>query len=322
MSYYGLVETLDLAAKSLRSKTPIYDIPLYKHKQEGTNYVDLITDFIKTNKITHVLWWFINIPTEQFKLIKDTTGVQYIYFNWDEPYNWTDCDIINKMNYIDYAFVSCIETLDIYSANGVDATTLYAGFDQKVNYMIKDIDICDYNKYSCDISICCTNLYEDDAVYPNQYINRKTLIDAVYEGQFVNNYIFHIYGPANLALLYPNSYKGYAKYCELNKIFNYSKINLCTHVLCNKFGYLNERIILIGASGGLALVDLVKGIDTIFEPNKHVLILNKDSYIEQIVNILDNYENYLDMRREFNILCNTRYNYAVWAETIMNKIEQ
>ena len=91
---------------------------------------------------------------------------------------------------------------------------------------------------------------------------------------------------------------------------------LCSHVLCNKYGYLNERVILIGASGGLVLVDHVKGIDDIFSVNKHILILDKIDYVKQINDILDNYEEYIELRRNFNKVCHDKYTYNKWAKTI------
>ena len=318
ISYYGPKESLGFAQDSLNSKGfQVFDFPLLQNMNENpTLYYDTLIQYIISNNIHYVLWWFINIPTNIFKYIKDTTKIKYIFFNWDEPYNWGTCDIPNKMSYIDHAFVTCQETLEVYRNNGcASAHCLYAGFDPSTNYLIKDIDFYDYNNYVCDISFCCTNLYENDTVYPNQYINRKKLIDSIYNNQKTHGYAFAIYGPKSLQGLYPESYKGFSNYYNLNKIFNYSKINLCTHVLCDKYGYLNERVILIGGSGGLLLVDNVKGIDEIY-PNDNIIILNKTNYIEQIVDILNNYDKYVDFRLKFNNHCHKFYTYDKWAGTI------
>lgn len=322
MSYYGPNESLGLASNCIgKYGFVMYDFPLYKHIHEHIpNYVDLIVNFIKENEIEYIFWWYINIPTNEFKYIKDITCVKYAYFNWDEPHNWPYCDIINKMSYMDFAFVSCRETIKTYESHGCKAICLYPAFDPLTNYAIENIDMDDYRKYNCDISFCCTNLYDDDIMYPNQYIKRKKLVDDIYNSRHEYGYTFYIYGPEKFAKMYPESYRGNAIYCDLNKIFNYSKINLCTHVLCDKDGYLNERIILIGGSGGLVLVDHVKGLEKTFVPNEHVVILDKNNYIEQISNLLSNYHEYVDMRKSFNDLCVKSFTYDVWGDIISRKI--
>ena len=201
VSYYGPIETIGLAEKELESTgINVFDFPLYKYMHDThdkvNNYIDLFVEFLLTHNIKYVLWWFINIPTNEFILIKERTSVKYIFFNWDEPYNWPACDIVNKMPYFDAVFVTCKESLDIYKSKGCDhAYCLYPGFDKNTNYMISEMNIELYNKYNCDISICCTNLYENEKLYPDQYINRKKLIDNIYNGQFIYNYKFYIYGP-------------------------------------------------------------------------------------------------------------------------------
>jgi hypothetical protein len=323
ISYYGPLETLGIAAESLKKNDiMMYDFPLFRMMKETNQYVDLLIKYIKDNEITHVLWWFINIPTNEFiKIKQETRPTKFIFFNWDEPYNWKTCDIEKKMPSIDYACVTCQETLDTYRSNGCMAECLYPGFSPDVNYMINDFCSEDHEKYSCDISICCTNLYESESLYPDQYINRKKIIDNVYENQKKYGYTFFIYGPMELNKHYPDSYKGFIKYDKLNYVFNYSKINLCTHVLCNKYGYLNERIILIGASGGLCFVDNVNGITDTFTPNEHIIIMNKSKYIEQIVDILADYNKYVDIRYKMNDLCNKRYSYDEWGKSMAHVIQ-
>lgn len=326
VSYYGPIDTIKVAEEMLCiDDYKIFDFPLFKYMKDPhdkcDDYMNLFIKFIKDNDIKIILWWFINIPTQNFINIKKETGVKYLFFNWDEPYNWKDCDIINKMPHLDIAFVTCKETLQTYLENGTKhAYCLYPPFDKNNYYMITDINQSIINKYKCDISICCTNLYDNDELYPNQYIKRKQLISDIYNGQLIHNYKFHIYGPLHLRELYPLSYRGMAKYDELNYIFNYSKINLCTHVMNNMDGYLNERSIIIGGSGGLLLVDYVKGIENIFEINKEIVILDKHHYIDQILNIIYDYEKYIDIRKNLNKKCLELYAYEKWAETIIKAI--
>jgi hypothetical protein len=209
VSYYGPIETIGLAEKALKNDgNNIYDFPLFKYMFDDFdkvhNYVDLFIEFIKVNNINYVLWWYINIRTEDFVMIKNVSGVKYLFFNWDEPYNWTICDIEGKMLYFDAVFVTCKETVNAYREKGVGyAYCLYPGYCPKVNYIIND-----NVQYLCDISICCTNLYDNDTLYPNQYIKRKMLIDDIYSKQSIYGYKFSIYGPEFLEKLYPLSYEG------------------------------------------------------------------------------------------------------------------
>jgi hypothetical protein len=325
VSYYGPVETIELAENALRDQDiDVYDFPLYRYSHDANDkdekYLDVFIKFIVDNEIDIVLWWFINIPTDRFKYIKEQTRTIYMFFNWDEPHNWSYCDIEKKMPYIDKAFVTCSGTLETYRRNGCEAFCQYPGYDPAINYIIETYNFDEYSKYACDISICCTNLYDDKSKYPDQYIERKKIIDTIYGAQKEFGFKFHIYGPGHFKKLYPGSYREFANYYDLNKIFNYSKINLCTHVLCNIPGYLNERLFLIGGSGGLALVDYVQGMEDVVVPNQHVIILDKHYYVHQIVNILANYSQYVRIRKQFNELCKTNYTYKEWGATIAHEI--
>lgn len=323
VSYYELRESLKCAADSLSLFG--YDIsyfPYYAYMNKP-NFVEIFIEKIKKENIKYVLWWVMNIELPLFIQIKNETNVTYLYFNWDEPYNWTICDVVNKMKYIDAAFVTCQETLDTYIKNGTkNAICLYPGFSDKIHYINNNYDHNIFQKYSCDISICCTNLYDDDNLYPNQYIKRKELIDAIYNAQDKYGFTFNIYGSGPMKNLYPKSYKGFINYHDTVHVFNYSKINLCTHVLCNKGEYINERVILVGACGGLLLVDHVKDIDKVFKVNEEILILDKENYIQQIVNILNNYDDYLFIRENLYKKCINNYTYDNWATTIYNCLSQ
>ena len=154
VSYYGPKETIGFAEQAMKMHGKIdnvYDFPLFQYMHDINskiiNYVDKMIEFIKVNNITHLLWWFINIPTDEFIKIKNLTKIKYLFFNWDEPFNWEHCDIKNKASYFDAVFVTCKETLVDYIDHGCEhAYCLYPGFSEKNNFIIKEIDITDYNK--------------------------------------------------------------------------------------------------------------------------------------------------------------------------------
>lgn len=324
VTYYGLIESLQFAAKSLEKKGfKVYDFSYMIYYNGKKDYMKDLINLITNNNIKVVLWWCVNIPTNEFIEIKNKTNVKYLLFNWDDPFNWKYVDMINKMPYFDASFITCKYSVSQYLKNGCKySQCLYPAFDPNTNFMIEKSNNSDYEKYSCDISICITNLYESTDMYPDQYIRRKILVDNIYLNQNKYGYKFYIYGPESLQKIYPSSYKGFVNYHDLNKVFNYSKINLCTHVLNNREGYLNERTILIGASGGLLLVDYVKGIEDIFKINKEIIILDKHYYVLQIVNILSNYHKYLGIKKALYEKCRNNFTYDHWSSVIVKKINE
>lgn len=327
VSYYGLKNPIDLATDSLEKLGyNVIDFPFIRYSRDihdaKENYLELFIDFINHNNVDVILWWCFDISTSNFEYLisKINQNIKQIYFNWDEPFNWVCCDIEHKAKYLDCAFITCEETISKYKIHGCkDAYMCLCGHDKNIhNIIFGDVDD---EKFDCDISICCTNLYENQETYPDQYISRKKLIDDIYANQVTYRYKFHVYGPPFLEKLYPNSYKGYISYSESNTLFNKSKINICTHVICNKNKYLNERAILIAGSGGLLYIDPIKGLDEIFAINVDCVTINKDDFMNQIVDILNNYDQYYDIR--YNIYKKSKmYTWDNWAQNIHNNFLQ
>ena len=316
-SYYGLRESLLSAANSLRKNgINVIDFPLLKiyRSSDILNKKLEFDNFIKKECPDMILWWYINIPFDDFKyIIENNKHIKNFYFNWDDPHNWNPTKLYKKCQFIDCSFVCCEQSLPKYLEFG-SKQVVYSlpGYDSKIHNII----VYDNNN---DISFCCTNLYVDNEIYPNQYINRKELIDNIYINQKKYNFTFYIYGPEFLKALYPESYKGYIKYEETNKVFNYSKINLCVHVQSNAYKYLNERTILILGSGGLLYIDKVDGIETILESNINCVIIDKNNYLMQIRNILDNYDKYYAIRHNGHIK-SKEFTWDKWALNVASQI--
>lgn len=284
----------------------------------GEKCFDDILIYIRKKKPDIILWWHISIPSKAFERIIKSSNTKNIYYNWDDPFNYDLTDMSNKAKYIDMAFISCKETIGKYMNDGTKhVICLYPGFDPFIHYpLLEDNQI---QKYECDISICCTNLYDSD-MYAHQYIKRKDMIDNIYSNIGKYKYKFFIYGPLYLKELYPDAYKGLVKYEDTNLVFNYSKINICTHVLCDKDGYLNERVILILASGGLLFVDNIKGIEKELKHMGNCFIFDKEDYLLQIVSILADYNKYWLIRHNAYKL-SKKYRWEKWADSIHNGIK-
>ncbi len=147
--------------------------------------------------------------------------------------------------------------------------------------------------------------------YSDQYFNRKELIDKLLNETEFN---IHIYGPESLKLTYPDNYKGFVKYDNLNEVYNKSRINLCTHVCHTKSKYINERTILILGSGSLLLVDPVKNLDQLIT-DKECVYFNRDNIIEKITHILSNYDQYESIKIA-GYEKSKEYTWDKWAEKI------
>lgn len=326
ITYYGFKESLLSAANALRDQGHyVTEFPLfrYMHDQHDKveNYLEMLIDFVKQEEIDLILWWFINISPEEFAEVKEKTRVEYALFNWDDPYNWSECRLAEKSQYLDYAFVTCSESLLRYLEAGCQhAQQLLPGFDPAIHHPCEDISDEDYEKYGCDISFCCTNLYEDQERYPDQCYSRKELIDQIYQGHLDGKYTFHLYGPESIGQRYPQAYRGFVSYHKGNIVFNCSKISLCTHVLGNMDGYLNERAILIGASGGLLMVDPIKGIERIF--GLEAVIIRDSGIVDQIVEILGNYRLYAPRRTAIAAKTLELYSYEQWAKQISSVVDR
>lgn len=313
VTYYGIIDCFVDIKKGLENLGfNVIDFPLMYHlnTSNALTTVKMMVKNIKSFSPKYVLWWCTNIKDTCFKKIKSLTHdlTQHIYYNWDDPHNWKN-NVENFSVIFDKVFI-CSNDTHKYVDNGTKSVyKLYTGYSKYIHYQIPNV------RYEYDISFICTNLYEDNNMYPNQYINRKLLIDTIYENQ--NNFTFSLFGKEDFKTYYEKSYKRYVNYEETNEIFNKSKINLCTHVVGNADGYLNERVFLIMASGGLLLVDPVK--NDILVDGYNCIYIDKNNVIKQIESILKNYSIYENIKN--NALKTVqKYTWLDWANRLGEKL--
>lgn len=284
--------------------------PLFKYALEtlnkSKNYQNDFLDYIGDNSPDILLWCFIDVPVDVIKYISVNTNLFSILLCWNDPVIWSDksSDIKSKCPYFDLVLSMCKETKTLFVDNGVtDSISCYPGYDPSVNFPMFNTE------YECDVSFCCTDLYEDQTLYGDQLIYRKDLIDRLCT---MENIIFHLYGPPYLFLRYPKHYKGFIEYKDLNTVFNKSRININTHV-SNKEGYLNERLVLILGSGGLLLTDKIKGIDSIIGTDTCVYI--QVNIEEQILDILKNYSQYSDIKINGQVKSKL-FTWKIWGDIL------
>lgn len=213
-----------------------------------------------------LLWWYVGgISPELIRrmmLAADGASVHgraiHVMYNWDDPYVWTDGsnDMKSKAPLFDVALVSCQESCAWYVNAGVRMAAVYClpGFDPEVQTTKDGSGIDDSG--SVDVSICCTNLYENKKTFPEQLSpSRKAIVDAFAAQSDVT---FRIYGPATaFAEKYKENYGGELRYTDTHKAFANSRLNICTHVVGNRMGYMSERVSLVLGSGGLLWMDRV-----------------------------------------------------------------
>lgn len=338
VNYYGMKDSIKCAGESLEKLGYIIDsYPLFRYaydiNDKKENYKDHFNQYIQETLPDIIFWWFIYVHVDIIRFISVNNPKCYsILFCWDDPFIWIDknTNISEKCPYFDLAVTACEESIDEYKKYGTkDVVFCPPGYDTKINYPMDETN----DKYQCDISICCTNLYEDSNIYSDQYINRRELIDIIVEGSTSGGeedkgnisdigYTFHIYGPEFMKYRYPDNYKGFIEYNKLNEIHNKSKINICTHVCSSKSNYINERSILVLGSGGLLMVDPVKNINTIINDNECIFI-QKDRVVDQIKEILSDISNNIGKYKTIKHNGHKRsmeYTWDKWAEKIHKKI--
>jgi hypothetical protein len=315
-SYFGLREALLAAAEALRTLGhEVIDYPLFaKNVHLETRINDVVEDFsrfLQDERPDGVLWWCLSISSDSFVRIKGAlSGLKYWYFNWDEPFNWHDAELAVKAPHFDAVFVCCQETTQRWLDHGCPrAVYCLPGFDPELFRPLEP------EEYRYDVSMVLTNLYGDRGKYPDQAVNRRELIDQLYQKQGEHGYRLALFGPEFLGDLYPESYVGYCRYEDLNQIFNESRINLTTHVIGNRAGYLNERTVTLIGSGSLILIDPIKELDQNLLDKRTCLVLDPERPVEQIKRILKNYDSYQLVKNSIKKIRNN-YTWKIWAEKI------
>jgi hypothetical protein len=297
----------------------IYFLPLlyYNQKYSGNSLLDALISFIKNIDPAVMLWWNWECEKEVLlELKKRTLNILHILFNWDHPFCLSHWDnnynrkIISK-NIWDICFLTGDCKLDEYIKSGSEESYYLRMFaDEEIHF--PEID----KSFECDVSIVCTNLYDDKEKFPNNITNRREVLSNIIN----HGFNVHIYGPEHLRDIFPNQYKGFSNFLTNNKVFYNSKINLCTHV-DNGYKYCNERVGTILSSGGLMMCDKVDGIETILTNYKDFILIDENNYIEQIRDILNNYDKYSHIKENAVITARNKFSPKFWSEFIDSKIK-
>ena len=234
-----------------------------------------------------ILWWFWACDLEFIKTAKVTCpAAVHIMFNWDDPHCWTyklNC-MEDRLVYFDMVLACSSEQLNEYQKVVPSSHLYFPPFSPKYHYY-------DYSDmYACDVSFICTNLYENKEMFPNQFVDRKALLQA-FDKSSLN---FHLYGPDSVKEAAPRSYKGSIDFATNRQVFSSSKINLCTHVMIAR-DYLNERVVTCLSSKGLLLTDPSPGLGGFLKDGEHVITMksnNPDQIVKQAEEMVERIREY------------------------------
>ena len=353
IGYCHLDDGFLYASKALEKLNyKIFFFPYLSHIMDNIeNRDEILIEKIKNDNINVCLWWINNmnyesykkIISEQNKEISGKTKVKNYFFNWDaflynyekyNSYSWKD-KIDNKKLYyplMNHIF-SCYETeIDYFKKewnqpereNDSNKSISYAhsGFDKNISFYEYD------EKYICDISIVCTNLYNNTSEFPDESTNitRYEIVNKLYENR--NKINFHIYGPEHFRELYPDCYKGFIKYRDCNKVFSNSKINLSIHPMVNELNglnsneiYFSERVPQILGSKGLLLTNSYLS-NKLINNEDYIFINNHMDWFQLVMDIISDIDKYNIVRENGYNKALLYYQWDKWAECLDNQVRK
>lgn len=295
--YYNIGPFLSLTNGFVKNNVKVDFFPLmYYMDHDRTNLLTHLEAFINgkslndkiissDGKIDVLLWKYFNIPIDILSKIKENNNIINVMYNWHDPEITSDSAIeFNSLNkfvkYMDIVFTTSKISIPFYKKYGVkNIEFTSAAYDPSNHRINKNI------KYKYDISFIINNLYEGNELG----IDRKTLIDNIIK---IPNIKFALFGIPQLKNHYPLHYIGELSNDKLSDVINESRININTHHTQQNGGSLNERAYQILASGGLMLMDHCSEYDEHIKCGEDYVRLDQVNIIDQITDILKNYDNY------------------------------
>ena len=304
------------AAKALeRCGHTVAFIPAMAYQMsKGSNHYAHIIGDLEVQKPDIVLFWRAEtLDASQLQKIKRAIRKPFAFYSWDDPYQWEKRESLrDKCPYINFAFSCCADSVKTYTRYGSQkAFFLPPGFDPSVHYPEHD------ENFSCDISIVCTNFYDDPNVTPYPHINRRKFIEEIIAK--APDIKTHIYGPENFAAIFSLHYKGWMSFDQSRKVFSNSKINICTHIRPDGNMYINERVTQILGSGGLLYVDKTRNMDKLLT-DKECVLIDKNNFVQQVQDILNNYEQYQEIKSKGYEKAMKTFTWDVWADKFLRGI--
>jgi len=311
IGYYHLADGFRTCANYLSKDYNVYFFPFCHYIDSKFNIQRELITYINGDRCEHyecglrennppmdvVIFWnykyFVNSHEGLNLLVTMKEEIRhkviYLGYNWDPLPPNGDIDVL-KLAFIRIlnGFLTCDgrEIKNLKERGEYNYVYCPPGFDPQITNYIYD------PTYECDVSIVCTNLYEDYGIFSRKdvRVHRKEIVDLLYENR--DKIKFQIYGPQNFKEKYVDCYRGYISYNECPKVFSNSKINLCIHATSynnyQKYIYFSERLPQILGSRGLLYCDTE--YDHLLIPNVNYILADDRNPLEQIYFILKNYD--------------------------------
>ena len=278
-----------------------------------------------------VLLWHHGLDEGEIKQVRSATPKQtkFIVYNWDDPYSWRDpgSHVPKIAPYLHGALTCCTGTVERYRArstvkneNRESFQYCLPGFDLDLANAAAN-ELADDERFECDVSFMCTNLYEQLDRYKDQRVPRAQLCDALYKLHCDKKIVFHIYGPEFLQKRFEKSYKGYLQYAEQYRVMRQARIVLTTHVVADQSegDYSNERTCVALGVGSVLASDLQPFFADQSGPFAFVIDIGDsvDEAIRSIENILKMDKEILeDLREQSRAIAAENVSWKSWAEKV------
>ena len=221
-----------------------------------------------------LFWWQAhndasNSAADVKKLKAEFPDIPFVAHSFDDPFMMDHKT--PDLSSFSHAVTCCSASKPWYADRGIMPIVGYPPCDADLHGAAEPTP-----EYACDISFAATNTYQK-ARFPQVFASRDRMIGAVLDLGTVRTYGYKNHNgcgwcdsaiPANVC----ETCAGYLHYLKLPALFASSRINLCSHVRPDGYGYLNERVVEVMASGGFLLCDRVAGIEHIFEEDKEIVL--------------------------------------------------
>lgn len=335
IGYCHLQDGFLYASKSLeRKKYKIFFFPYLSHIMDKIeNIDDILIEYIYKNNIEICLWWCNYLKYDNYEYIISSLMnkyIQNIFFNWDpylynyekyKSFYWQDVIIEKKKIYkLMNCVLSCFEKEIDYFKNKLEIKYSFPGYDFDISKYLYD------DNYKCDISIVCTNLYDNEDQFPKESTNitRYNIVNKIYENR--DKVKFFIYGPLNFKEKYPDCYQGIVSYNDCNKVFSNSIINLSIHPLIKELNsenskeeYFSERVPQILGCNGLLVTNSLF-TDKLEKNKDYIYIDDKIDWFDYLLSIIKNTDKYNFVRENGNKKAFKYYQWDNWAEIFDSSI--
>lgn len=208
-------------------------------------------------------------------LEKEFPAVRLVGHSLDDPHTLESNvpQTVAVLGAFQYVITCCYSSFPWYRTRGAVPILGYPPCDRDLHGKATP----DY-KLVCDISFVGTNVYPTER-YPETLACRTDMVKAIADLGTV--YLYGHWdakrqgwgGQWGLDESYRKLFRGWCVYDkDQPSIYASSCINLNSHVRPDGNKYLNERLILAMACGGFMLTDHVSGIETIFKPDKELVL--------------------------------------------------